>query len=90
MRLANSHRLADRLPALTRQAQNERAVDGDAQFVAIAGELLGDFDAHTLLDVVQDLLVAGFITDQKQAQTAIAQLLQRFIRHIGLWRCTTR
>ncbi len=33
---------------------------------------------------MQDLLVAGFIADQQQAQAAVLQLLQRFIRHVGL------
>src|SRR6185437_11360874 len=47
-------------------------------------ELFGHFDAHALLDVVKDLLVAGFITHQQQAQTAVAQLFQRFIGHVRL------
>jgi len=31
-------------------------MDGDTEVVAVLGELLGDFDPHALLDVVQDLL----------------------------------
>jgi hypothetical protein len=32
--------------------------------VTILGELAGDVDPHAFFDVVQDLLVAGFVADQ--------------------------
>ena len=41
-------------------------------------------DAHALLDVVQDLLVARFVADQQQAQAVVLQHLQRLARHVGL------
>ena len=41
-------------------------------------------DAHALLDVVQDLLVAGLVADQQQAQAVVAQHLEGFARHVGL------
>ena len=77
-------RLGDRLAGLARQAEDEGAVDGDAELVAVLGELLGDLDAHALLDVVQDLLVAGLVADQQQAQAAFLEHLQRLARHVGL------
>ncbi len=58
-------------------------MDGDAELVAVLGELLGHLDAHALLDVVQDLLVAGLVADQQQPQAAVLELLQRLARHIG-------
>ena len=69
---------------LARQAEDEGAVDGDAELVAILGEALGDLDAHALLDVVQDLLIAGFVADEQQPQAVVPQHLQRLARHIGL------
>jgi hypothetical protein len=52
--------LLDRFCRLARQAQDKRAVDLDAQFLARCVKFAGDIDAHALLDVDQDLLVAGF------------------------------
>ena len=43
-----------------------------------------DVDPHALLDVVQDLLVAGLVADQQQAQAVVAHDLQRLARHVGL------
>jgi tRNA A37 methylthiotransferase MiaB len=34
------------------------------------------FDAHALLDVVQDLLVAGLVADEQQAQAVVLENLQ--------------
>ena len=53
-------------------------------------KLFGDLDPHALLDVVQNLLVAGFIADQQQAQAAVAQDFQRLARHVGLGVAATR
>ena len=83
-------RLLDRLLALARQAEDEGAVDGDAELVAILGEALGDVDQHALLDVVQDLLVAGLVADQQQAQAVVAHDLEGLARARWPWRCTTR
>ena len=76
--------LFDGLLGLARQAHDEGAVDGDAEFVAVLGEAAGDVDPHALLDVVQDLLIAGLVADQKEPQAVVAQHLQRLARHIGL------
>ena len=64
--------------------EDEGAVDGDPELVAILGEALGDVDQHALLDVVQDLLVAGLVADEQQAQAVVAHDLERLARHIGL------
>ena len=56
---------------LARQPEDEGAVDHDAELVAVLGEASRDVDAHALLDVVQDLLVAGFVADQQQPQPVV-------------------
>ena len=80
MRLANSMVSLIVSVRLARQAQDEGAVDLDAQIVAILGEALGHFDAHALLDVVQDLLVAALVADEQQAQAAILQHFSSVLR----------
>ena len=45
---------------------------------------LGHLDAHALLDVVQDLLVAALVADQQQPQAVVAHNFKRFARHVGL------
>ena len=76
--------LLDGLLRLARQAEDEGAVDLDPQLVAVAGEALRHLDAHALLDVVQDLLVAAFVPDKQQPQPVVLQHLQRLARHVGL------
>src|SRR4029077_14305144 len=53
-------RLLDRLLGLPRQAEDEGAMNGYAQLVTVLGEAARELDAHSLLDVEQDLLVSGF------------------------------
>ncbi len=48
------------------------------------GEALRHLDAHALLDVVQDLLVAGFVADEEKTQAVVLQNLQGLARHVGL------
>ena len=45
---------------------------------------LRDVDQHALLDVVQDLLVAGLVADQEQPQPVVPHDLQSRARHVGL------
>ncbi len=75
--------LLDRFAGFAGQAQDERAVDLDAQLVAILGEFLGDFDQHAFFDVVQDLLVAALVADEQQAEAVILEDFQGFARHVG-------
>ena len=48
----------------------------DAKLAAVLGEALGDVDAHAFLDVVEDLLVAGFIADEQQPQAVVLEHFQ--------------
>ena len=59
-------------------------MDRDAELVAVLGEAARDVDPHALLDVVEDLLVAGFVADQQQPQAVVAQHFERRARHVGL------
>ena len=74
----------DGLAGFARQAEDEGAVDFDAEFMAILGESFGDLNQHALLDIVQDLLIAAFVADQQQAQAVIFQHFEGFARHVGL------
>src|SRR5579871_4679369 len=71
------------LLGLPREAENEGAVDRDAEIVAVAGEPARDVDPHPLLDIVQDLLVAGLVADEQQPQTVVTHDFQGRARHIG-------
>src|SRR5579862_314079 len=53
--------LLDGFLGFTRKAEDEGAVNGDSKLVTVLGEPAGHVDAHALLDVVQDLLIAGFV-----------------------------
>ena len=69
---------------LARQPEDEGAVDQDAELAAVLGEAPRDVGAQALLDVEQDLVVAGFVADQQQAQAVVLHDLQRLVGHIGL------
>ena len=66
-------------PAFPRQADDEVAVDGDADLLAVLREPAGHFSGGALLDVLQDLVVAGFEAHDKQARAAVGHGLQRFV-----------
>src|SRR6266852_2861475 len=74
----------DRLLGLAGEAEDEGTVDRDAELVAVLGEAAGDVDPHALLDVVEDLLVAGLVADEQEAQPVVAQNLERRARHVRL------
>src|SRR5579872_4163684 len=59
-------------------------MNDNAEVVAVAGEAARHVDAHALLDVMQDLLDAGLVTDEEQAQAIVAHHLERFALHVGL------
>ena len=69
---------------LAGQAQDEGAVDLDAELVAVLGELPRHVDQHALLDVVQDLLVAGLVADDEQPAAVVGQHFEGLARHIAL------
>ena len=52
-------RLLDRLVCFARQAEDESAVNLDAELSAVRGEAPRDVRAQALFDVLQDLVVAG-------------------------------
>ncbi len=54
--------LFDGLLGLAGQADDEIAVNVDANFLAVLNESAAHFDGGALLDVLQDLRVAGFET----------------------------
>src|SRR3954451_19078500 len=74
----------DRLLGLAGEAEDEGTVGDDAKLAAILGESFGNVDEHAFLDVVKDLLVAGFVADQQEPQAIVLQYLQGRPRHIGL------
>src|SRR5207248_5961458 len=77
-------RLLDRFFGLTRESEDERAVNGDAEVVTVLGEAAGELDPHALLDVVQNLLIAGFVADEQQAQAVVPEHLERGPRNVWL------
>ena len=79
-----AHRLGDRLARLARQAEDEGAVDHDAEVVAVAGEAARALDADAFLDVAQDLLVAALVADHEEPKPVVLQHLQRLARHVRL------
>lgn len=63
--------VVDGFARLTGQAKDEVAVNDQSELVAIFGELARPLNRGALLDIFQDLLVAGFITDDQQAATGL-------------------
>ncbi len=76
--------LLDGLARLARQAQDKGAVDLDAQLAAVLGEAARNVRTQAFLDVQQDLVVAGLIAHQQQAQAVLLHDLERAVRHVGL------
>src|ERR1039457_2363976 len=73
------HRLLDGVLGLAREAPDEGAVDEDSNLMAIAGEAARAFEPDALLDVLENLCVAGFVSDHEQAQPAVLHDLERFV-----------
>ena len=59
--------VADGLAGFAGQAEDEVAVDDEAELVAVALEVECALDGGALLDVLQDLRVAGLVADDQQA-----------------------
>src|SRR5439155_15693095 len=69
-------RLLDRTLRLPREAEDEGAVDQNAELVAVLGEAARALDAHALPDVLQDLLVARLVADDEEPEPAVLQDLE--------------
>jgi len=59
-------------------------MDRDAELVTILREPARYVYQHPFLDVVQDLLVAGFVAHQQQPKPVVGKYLQGVARHVGL------
>ena len=81
--------LLDGFTGFAGQADDEVAVNLDADFVAIFHELAGHLDGSALLDVLEDLRIAGFEADDKEASAAISHGFQRLRTCCGSERCRT-
>ncbi len=65
--LAKSMVLRMRLLGFAGQAEDEVGVDDEAEVVAVLDEVAGALDGGTLLDVLEDLRIAGLEADDEQA-----------------------
>src|SRR4051812_30429517 len=54
-------------------------MDDQAELVAVLREAPGHVDGGALLDVLENLLVAGFVTDNQQAAARFFHRLQRVV-----------
>src|ERR1051326_4727766 len=79
---SEAHRLLDRLTSFAGQAEDEGAVDDDAELVAVLRELARFVNADALLDIVEDLLIARFVTDEQQTQSVVLENLQRLVVYV--------
>ncbi len=68
--------VADGLFGLTRQAEDEVGVDDEAEVVAVLDEVARTFDRGTLLDVLEDLRIAGLEADDKQTAASFLHGLE--------------
>jgi hypothetical protein len=71
--------VADRLLGLAGQAEDEVAVDGQAEVVAVLGEVARALHGGALLDVLEDLRIAGLEADDEQAAAGFLHGLQRVV-----------
>ena len=78
-RLGEVDGVADRLLGLARQAEDEVAVDGEAEVVAVLGKVARALDGGALLDVLQDLRIAGLEAHDQQPAAGFPHGLQRVV-----------
>src|ERR1700676_442552 len=71
--------LVDGFLGFTGQADDEVAVNFDADLAAILHEFAGHFDGGALFDVLENLRVAGFEAHDEQAGSAVGHSLQLFV-----------
>ena len=77
--LAKSMVLRMRLARLAGHADDEVAVNGQAQLVAFSVKRLRHVDGGALLHVLENLLVAGLIAHDQQPAAGFLHGLQRFV-----------
>ena len=77
-------RLLDRRGRLSRKAEDEGAVDRDAERLRVPREFPGDVETQPLLDVVQDSLISRLVADQQKAKTIVPHDLERPTRDVRL------
>jgi len=63
--------VANRVLGFARQAEDEVGVDDEAEVVAVLDEVACTFDGGALLDVLEDLRIAGFEADDEQAAAGV-------------------
>src|SRR5262249_52412093 len=68
---------------LDRQAENERAVNDNAGFVAGFGETAHLVHGDALFDAGQDVVIATFVADEEQTQSGVLEGLDRIVVEIG-------
>src|ERR1039458_9971532 len=61
------------------QTEDEVAVNDEAEFLAVPGEVPRPFDGRALLNVLEDLLVARLVAHDQQAATGLFHCLQRLV-----------
>ncbi len=66
-RLGEVDGVADGLLGLAGEAENEVCVNDEAEVVAVLDEVASALDGGTLLDVLEDLRIAGFKADDQKA-----------------------
>ena len=71
--LSKAHGLLNGLLSLHRQPEDERTVDHHTHPMAGLGEATHLIGGHTLLDALEDIVVAGLVADEEEAQTAILE-----------------
>src|SRR5439155_22596474 len=72
-------RAVDGLPSLSRQADNEIAMYQETKPMAVPGELSGAINRGALFDVLENLGIARFVTDDQEPATCLFHAFQSFI-----------
>ena len=70
--------VADGLAGLAREAEDEVGVDDEAEVVAVLDEVAGALDGCALLDIFEDLGIAGLEADNEEAAAGFLHGLQGF------------
>src|SRR4029078_8717347 len=82
--LSKFDRLLNCLFSLAGQANYESPMNGDAELMAVLGELPRMVEPHALLDIDENVAVAGLVAVHKYPEPVILEDLQRLVRDISL------